>query len=135
MAFIIYKCPFLSYTFLWFISYFLWPIYLFRSPPAPDFKAKLLIIAARSQGHVEIDLCLCRFGKHRKTLDVPLQLALRAEQEQMERGEEHNGGGEEEREAARRAAQEEQQRIQEQYRRLMQRQRQMESQVREGDIN
>lgn len=38
-------------------------------------------------------------------------------------------GGEEEREAARRAAQEEQQRIQEQYRRLMQRQRQLESQV------
>ncbi|PSN34506.1 hypothetical protein C0J52_13392, partial [Blattella germanica] len=62
-----------------------------------------------------------RFGKHRKTLDVPLQLALRAEQEAAD-------GEEEEREAARRAAQEEQQRIQEQYRRLMQRQRQMESQ-------
>ena len=47
----------------------------------------------------------------------------------MERCEEQVGGGEEEKEAARRAAQEEQQRIQEQYRRLMQRQRQMESQV------
>ena len=72
---------------------------------------------------------MCRFGKHRKTLDVPLQLALRAEQEAMERVEEQGGGGEEEKEAARRAAQEEQQRIQEQYRRLMQRQRQMENQV------
>ncbi|PNF23828.1 hypothetical protein B7P43_G14721 [Cryptotermes secundus] len=69
-----------------------------------------------------------RFGKHRKTLDVPLQLALRAEQEGVEGGE-GLCGGEEEREAARRAAQEEQQRIQEQYRRLMQRQRQLENQV------
>jgi predicted secreted protein len=69
-----------------------------------------------------------RFGKHRKTLDVPLQLALQAEQEQVEGGE-GTSGGEEEREAARRAAQEEQQRIQEQYRRLMQQQRQLESQV------
>lgn len=72
-------------------------------------------------------LCF-RFGKHRKTLDVPLQLALQAEQGEMAGGE-GLCGGEEEREAARRAAQEEQQRIQEQYRRLMQRQRQLESQV------
>lgn len=59
---------------------------------------------------------------------MPLQLALRAEQEGVEGGE-GPCGGEEEREAARRAAQEEQQRIQEQYRRLMQRQRQLENQV------
>ncbi|XP_021913897.1 partitioning defective 3 homolog isoform X3 [Zootermopsis nevadensis] len=69
-----------------------------------------------------------RFGKHRKTLDVPLQLALQVEQEEMEGGE-GSCGREEEREAARRAAQEEQQRIQEQYRRLMQRQIQLESQI------
>nr|CAD7588363.1 unnamed protein product [Timema genevievae] len=62
-----------------------------------------------------------RFGKHRKTLDVPLQMALRAEQE------EGVDGFCEEREAARRAAQDEQQRIQEQYRRLMQQQRQLEN--------
>nr|CAD7257929.1 unnamed protein product [Timema shepardi] len=62
-----------------------------------------------------------RFGKHRKTLDVPLQMALRAEQE------EGMDGFCEEREAARRAAQDEQQRIQEQYRRLMQQQRQLEN--------
>ncbi|GFG33969.1 hypothetical protein Cfor_07519, partial [Coptotermes formosanus] len=72
-----------------------------------------------------------RFGKHRKTLDVPLQLALQAEQDEVAGGE-GLCGGEEEREAARRAAQEEQQRIQEQYRRLMQRQRQLESQVAKG---
>ncbi|XP_069683551.1 partitioning defective 3 homolog isoform X3 [Periplaneta americana] len=72
-----------------------------------------------------------RFGKHRKTLDVPLQLALRAEQEEVEGGD-GPCGAEEEREAARRAAQEEQQRIQEQYRRLVQRQRQMENQNSNG---
>jgi len=69
-----------------------------------------------------------RFGKHRKTLDVPMQLALQAEQDEVAAAE-GLCGGEEEREAARRAAQKKQQRIQEQYRRLMQRQRQLESQV------
>ena len=59
---------------------------------------------------------------------MPLQLALQTEQDEVA-GAEGLCGGEEEREAARRAAQEEQQRIQEQYRRLMQRQRQLESQV------
>jgi hypothetical protein len=59
---------------------------------------------------------------------VPLHLALQAEQEGVEGGE-GPFGGEDEREVARRAAQEEQQRIQEQYRRLMQRQRQLENQV------
>ncbi|XP_046994334.1 partitioning defective 3 homolog [Schistocerca americana] len=61
-----------------------------------------------------------RFGKHRKTLDAPIQLGR---EDNMSRVPEVAGG---EREAARRAAQEEQRRIQEQYQRLVQRQRQLE---------
>lgn len=58
-------------------------------------------------------MVFCRFGKHRKS---------------MEGGPQSLGSGvgaEEEREAARKAAREEQERIQEQYRRLLQRQAEM----------
>lgn len=74
---------------------------------------------------------LRRFGKHRKTMEVPLHFGVEdgivheereSHQQDLEK--------EKERQAARQAAQDEQQRIQEQYRRLVQRQRQMEQQVR-----
>lgn len=77
----------------------------------------LLLISILNRRKFIINLYSFRFGKHRKTLDTPIQLGV-------EEGTRIEGG---EREAARRAAQEEQRRIQEQYQRLVQRQRQLEN--------
>ena len=86
--------------------------------------------AKKKQGLLKGIGSMFRFGKHRKTLDVPLHVALRAEQQQQQQQQQEMMLGmaiderqaAEEREAARRAAQEEHQRIHEQFKRLVHRQ-------------